>query len=101
MNVTDKFAHIAALRPTRKRDVEPARTADVPTECDRLTQLLGAQARRNHYGEHLSLRQWYPTPEMCSTHARSISLLLPQGTLDARGVAKSAADPEQWLFLDT
>jgi hypothetical protein len=38
---------------------------------------------------------------MCSPDARSLSLLLPQGTLDARAVAKSAADPEQWLFLDT
>jgi uncharacterized protein YprB with RNaseH-like and TPR domain len=101
MNLADKFAHVAALRPARRRDVEPARAAGLPAECDRLAQLLGAQARRNHYGEHLSLRQWYATPEMCSPHARSISLLLPQGTLDARGVAKSATDPEQWLFLDT
>jgi uncharacterized protein YprB with RNaseH-like and TPR domain len=101
MNLNDKFAHIAALRPARKRNVEPARAAGPPAECDHLAQLLGAQARRNCYGEHLSLRQWYATPEMCSPDARSLSLLLPQGTLDARGVAKSAADPEQWLFLDT
>jgi uncharacterized protein YprB with RNaseH-like and TPR domain len=38
---------------------------------------------------------------MCSPDVRSLSLLLPQGTLDALGVAQSAADPEQWLFLDT
>jgi uncharacterized protein YprB with RNaseH-like and TPR domain len=38
---------------------------------------------------------------MCSPDMRSVSLLLPQGTVDALGVAKSAADPEQWLFLDT
>jgi len=101
LNVTDKFAHIAALRPARKRDVEPVRTVGLPTECDRLTQLLGAQASRNRYGEHLSVRQWYATPEMCSPDVRSLSLLLPQGTLDALGVAQSAADPEQWLFLDT
>ena len=101
LSLADKFAHIAALRPVRKRDVEPVRGADLPTECDRLTQLLGAQANRNCYGEHLSLRQWYATPEMCSPDARSLSLLLPQGTLDPRAVAKSAADPEQWLFLDT
>jgi uncharacterized protein YprB with RNaseH-like and TPR domain len=101
LNVADKFAHVAALRPARKRDVEPARTAAPPAECDRITQLLGAQAIRNRYGEHLSLRQWYATPEMCSPDARSLALLLPQGTLDARALAKSAADPEQWLFLDT
>jgi uncharacterized protein YprB with RNaseH-like and TPR domain len=101
LNLPDKFAHVAALRPVRKSDAEPARAADLPTECDRLAQFLGAQANRNRYGEHLSLRQWYATPEMCSPDARSLSLLLPQGTLDARAVAKSAADPEQWLFLDT
>jgi uncharacterized protein YprB with RNaseH-like and TPR domain len=101
LNLADKFAHVAALRPARKRAIEPGHVAGPPAECDRLAQLLGAQARRNRYGEHLSLRQWYATPEMCTPDARSISLLLPQGTLDARVVAKSAADPEQWLFLDT
>jgi uncharacterized protein len=101
LNLADKFAHVAAFRPARKRDVEPARSVGLPTECDRLAQLLGAQASRNRYGEHLSLRQWYATPEMCLPDVRSVSLLLPQGTLDARAVAKSAADPEQWLFLDT
>jgi uncharacterized protein YprB with RNaseH-like and TPR domain len=101
MNLADKFPHVAALRPARKRDAEPARAAGPPAECDRLAQLLGAQARRNRYGEHLSLRQWYATPEMCTPDARSLALLLPQGTLDARAIAKFAADPEQWLFLDT
>ena len=101
MNLADKFARVAALRPAHRHDIEPARKAEFPPECDRLAQLLGAQANRNRYGEHLSFRRWYATPEMCLPDARSLSLLLPQGMLDARGVAKSAADPEQWLFLDT
>ncbi len=101
MSLTDKFAHVAALRPARKRDVEPARAADLPAECDRPAQLPGAQVRRNRYGEHLSLQQWYATPEMCTPDARSLSLLLPQGMPDARAIVKSAADPGQWLFLDT
>src|SRR5258708_1377858 len=101
MNLADKFAHVAALRPARKRDSEPARTTDRRAECDRLAQLLGAQASRTRYGEHLSLRQWYATPKMCSADVWSASLPPPQGTLDACSVAKSAADPEQWLFLDT
>src|ERR1035437_4960073 len=101
MSLTDKFAHVAALRPARKREVAPPRAADLPLECDRLAQLLGAQVRRNHYGEHLSLQQWYATPGMCMPDARSLSLLLPQGTPEAHAIAESAADPEQWLFLDT
>jgi hypothetical protein len=38
---------------------------------------------------------------MCTPNARSLSLLLPQGTPEAHAIAHSAADPEQWLFLDT
>jgi uncharacterized protein YprB with RNaseH-like and TPR domain len=95
----DKFAHIAALRPARNREVALPRAADLPLECDRLAQLLGARVRRNHYGEHLSLERWYATPEMCTPNARSLSFLLPQGSPEA--LAESAVDPEQWLFLDT
>src|SRR6202166_413204 len=81
---------------------------EAPTTCvpegtaggDRLAELLGARINRNHYGEHLSLQQWYATPEMCSPDARSLSLLLPQ-TSAAEGFLKTAIDPEQWLFLDT
>src|SRR6202166_174199 len=81
---------------------------EAPTTCvpegtaggDRLAELLGARINRNHYGEHLSLQQWYATPEMCSPDARSLSLLLPQSP-DAQDFAKLAIDPEQWLFLDT
>jgi len=101
LNLADKFAHVAALRPARRRDVENTRTANLSPECDRLGQLLGAQANRNRYGEHLSYRQWYATPEMCLPDVRSLALLLPQGLLDASAVAEFAADPGQWLFLDT
>ena len=96
----DKFAHIAALRPARKREVASPRAADASAGSDRLAQLLGAQVRRNHYGEHLSVQQWFATPEMCAPDARSLSLLLPQGPA-ASEVLESAIDPEQWLFLDT
>jgi uncharacterized protein YprB with RNaseH-like and TPR domain len=97
LSAHDKFSRVAALRPARAREAPPPRAADVP---DHLAQILGAQARRNHFGEHLSLEQWYATPEMCVPNARSLSLLLPQGQ-GAEEFLESAADPEQWLFLDT
>ena len=100
LNANDKFAHIAALRPARKREALSPRAADIPAEGDCLAKLLGGQVRRNHYGEHLSVQQWYATPEMCAPDARSLSLLLPQ-TLDAGDLLQSAVDPRQWLFLDT
>ncbi len=100
MSAHDKFARIAALRPASKREALPSRSADVPQESDHLAQILGARVRRNHYGDHLSLEQWYATPEMCAPDARSLSLLLPQAT-NTGDFLESAADPEQWLFLDT
>jgi uncharacterized protein YprB with RNaseH-like and TPR domain len=101
VNLADKFARVAALRPVRKPDAHTTRVTNASLECDRLGQLLGAQANRNRYGEHLSFRQWYATPEMCTPDPRSLALLLPQAMADASAAAEIAADPEQWLFLDT
>jgi uncharacterized protein YprB with RNaseH-like and TPR domain len=100
LSTHDKFARIAALRPTGLRETPLLRGEDGPLESDRLARLLGAGVRRNQYGEHLSLGQWYVTPEMYAPDARSVSLLLPQ-TLNTCEFLESAADPEQWLFLDT
>jgi uncharacterized protein YprB with RNaseH-like and TPR domain len=96
----DKFARIAALRPARRKEAAAPNVSEAGVGSDRLAELLGARINRNHYGEHLSLLQWYATPEMCSPDARSLSLLLPQST-DAGNFGKAAMDPEQWLFLDT
>jgi uncharacterized protein len=96
----DKFARIAALRPARGKRAPAPCVSEVAGAGDRLAQLLGARINRNHYGEHMSLQQWYATPEMCSPDARSLSLLLPQSA-DAADSLKAAIDPEQWLFLDT
>jgi uncharacterized protein YprB with RNaseH-like and TPR domain len=95
----DKFARIAALRPAHRKETSALCVADV-AGGDRLADLLGARINRNHYGEHLSLRQWYATPEMCSPDARSLSLLLPHSA-EATDSLQAAIDPEQWLFLDT
>jgi uncharacterized protein len=100
LSTHDKFAHVAALRPARKRGALAAPARETPDASDRLTQLLGAQVRKNHYGEHLAVAQWFATPEMCAPDARSLSLLLPQNP-DAKDALACAIDPEQWLFLDT
>ena len=96
----DKFARIAALRPARRKEAPAPCVSEDSAGGDRLAELLGARINRNHYGEHLSLKQWYATPEICSPDARSLSLLLPQSA-DTGASAKAANDPEQWLFLDT
>jgi uncharacterized protein YprB with RNaseH-like and TPR domain len=99
LNHEDKFARLAALRPARRREAPALCVSEPAAGGDRLAALLGARVTRNHYGEHLSLRQWYATPEICSADARSLSLLLPPSA-EADAV-KTAIDPEQWLFLDT
>ena len=96
----DKFARIAALRPARRKEAPALCVSEAAAGGDRLAELLGARINRNHYGEHLSLQQWYATPEMCSPDARSLSLLLPQSAHTGDAL-KAAIDPEQWLFLDT
>jgi uncharacterized protein YprB with RNaseH-like and TPR domain/predicted nucleic acid-binding protein len=96
----DKFARIAALRPARRKEAPAVRVSEAAAGGDRLAELLGARINRNHYGEHLSLQQWYSTPEMCSPDARSLSLLLPQSE-DAGDSVKAAMNHEEWLFLDT
>jgi len=99
--MTDKFARIAALRPARGARASAAlRVSEAVEADDRLARLLGAGVNRNHYGEHLSLRKWYATPEICVPDPRSLAVLLPSvaGVDDS---AKAASDPERWLFLDT
>src|SRR5437899_1506119 len=72
MSLTDPFAHLTALRPARKRGPIEAQAESLPAASDRLAQLLGAEARRNHYGEHLSLQEWFATPEMCRPDPRAL-----------------------------
>ena len=100
MSAHDKFAGIAALRPARGRQTLRAPAPTTTGESDRLAELLGAQINRNHYGVHLSLRQWYATPETCPINPFSLSLLLPPSLLSPDR-HDSAGDPGKWLFLDT
>jgi len=100
MNTDDKFARIAALRPARKKEAPASSVSEDAKGGDRLAELLGARVNRNHYGEHLSLQQWYATPEMYPPDARSLSLLLSPSP-DVADSVQAANDPEQWLFLDT
>ena len=109
MTALDKFARVAALRPAQRKNAPVPSVSETAAESDRLTQLLGARINRNHYGEHLSLCEWYSTPEICSPQARSLSLLLPPAAVSASSSARGEAaehlalalDPENWLFLDT
>jgi uncharacterized protein YprB with RNaseH-like and TPR domain len=106
----DRFARVAALRPARGRamrgvGLEYDDTSATRGDPGELARLLGATVTRNRYGEHLLIRQWFPTPEPClgendSRAERVLRLLLPKGA-DSKRDTKLASDPSQWLFLDT
>jgi len=66
----------------------------VRNESDRLGQILGATAKANQYGEHLSLHCWCGEPARYTPNIDALRLLMPSAP-------EVVADPERWLFLDT
>src|SRR5258708_11084533 len=93
-----------------------ARPAELraPDETDSLSRLLGAGIARNHYGEHLAIRNWFSTPEFAEpsrvalelltkgTSAKRADLKVDHYKKDAESHARAVLeDPEKWLFLDT
>src|SRR6184192_3671349 len=99
----DKFSRLAALKPARPAAAHTKKGAvRAPDEEDALVQILGAGVARNHFGEHLAIRNWYSTPEYMEPSAVAIDLL--SRTRDesiARKTRTVLEDPEKWLFLDT
>src|SRR3989442_5765803 len=100
-NSTDKWSGVAALRPTRL--VEPrAPPLRAPEESDSLARLIGAGVAKNRYGEHLSVRSWFPSPDFPEVSPLALALLSP-GREEAlsRRTRSALVDPSRWLFLDT
>jgi uncharacterized protein YprB with RNaseH-like and TPR domain len=97
----DKFSRLAALKPTRAMPARPA-AMRTPGEEDTLGRLLGAGVARNHFGEHLAIRNWFSTPEFTDPSPTTLELL--SRTRDealSRKTRAALEDPEKWLFLDT
>src|SRR5271155_3828962 len=97
----DKFSRLAALRPSRPASSRPP-TLREPDQEDAIARLIGAGVARNHFGEHLVLRNWFSTPEFSEPSAVALELL--SRTRDAEMSRRTRAaleDPAKWLFLDT
>jgi uncharacterized protein YprB with RNaseH-like and TPR domain len=116
--LNDKFSRIAALRPSRKNAAVETRVREtLPVESDagEMARLTGATVQRNRFGEHLVIRRWYATPEQCLHTGdvraqQALTLLLAENAAAQKQNLKKrrapcdaalAADPSQWLFLDT
>jgi hypothetical protein len=76
--------------------------------------LLGAGIARNHYGEHLAIRNWFSTPEFAEPSPVALELLTKRPASRHGGQAEGGRykkqmqdvrgaleNPEKWLFLDT
>jgi uncharacterized protein YprB with RNaseH-like and TPR domain len=90
-----------------------------PDETDALSRLLGAGIAKNHFGEHLAIRNWFATPEFTEPSPTALALLTQsrggkkadaklslfsgqKRTVTASARARETlSDPEKWLFLDT
>jgi uncharacterized protein YprB with RNaseH-like and TPR domain len=99
----DRFSRLAALklaRPGAKRTDKTALRA--PDAEDALGQVLGACVARNHFGEHLAIRNWFSTPGYVEPAAVTLELLSrAPGESIPRKTRVALGDPSKWLFLDT
>jgi len=97
----DKFSRLAALRPTRPVPSLPA-ALRAPDQEDAIARLIGASVARNHFGEHLVLRNWFSTPEFFDPSTVALELLSrTRGASLSRRTRAALEDPSTWLFLDT
>jgi len=99
--IADKFSRLVALKPARPAAARLG-ALRIPDEEDSLARLLNAGVAKNHFGEHLSIRNWFSTPEYLEPSSASLDLL--SRTRDeslSRRTRAALADPEKWLFLDT
>lgn len=99
----DKFSRLAALKPTRQVPVQRRAAAlGAPGEDDMIGRLLGAGVAKNHFGEHLAIRNWFSTPEFSGASSSTLELLSRTRDESMSGKTRAALeDPARWLFLDT
>jgi uncharacterized protein len=97
----DKFSRLAALKPVRSAPQNP-RPLRLPDETDPISVLLGGGIAKNHYGEHLAIRNWFSTPEFFPPSRAALELISRStGKKITRQTNALLNDPEKWLFLDT
>jgi uncharacterized protein YprB with RNaseH-like and TPR domain len=97
----DKFSRLAALRPSRPASSRPAILRE-PDQEDAIARLIGAGVAKNHFGEHLVLRNWFSTPEFSEPSAVALELLSHTRNVEtSRRTRAALEDPSKWLFLDT
>jgi len=99
----DKFSRIAALKPVSGRSAASlSASLSSPDKEDPIAQLIGAQVATNRFGEHLSVSNWFSTPEFVEPLPASLALLShTRDEVLSRRTRATLSDPTKWLFLDT
>jgi uncharacterized protein len=101
VNASDKFARLAALRPSHALPSPPA-VLRTPNDNDEVARLLGAGVACNHFGEHLAVRNWFSTPEFSAPSSVALELLCrTRDEVSSRRTRAALENPDRWLFLDT
>jgi len=73
-----------------------------PDQEDAIARLIGAGVARNHFGEHLVLRNWFSTPESFEPSTVALELLSrTRGASLSQRTLAALEDHSKWLFLDT
>jgi uncharacterized protein YprB with RNaseH-like and TPR domain len=97
----EKFSRIAALKPVVAA-VPRSASFRPPEKEDTIAHLIGAQVATNRFGEHLSVRNWFSTPEFAEPLPASLALLAhTRDEALSRRTRAALSDPMKWLFLDT
>jgi uncharacterized protein YprB with RNaseH-like and TPR domain len=101
-SLADKFSRLTALKPSRSAATARSFSRRPPEQEDALSRLVGAAISTNHYGEHVSVSNWYSTPEFVEASSNTLDLLCRSrdAELSKRTLA-ALSDPTKWLFLDT
>ena len=103
----NKFARLTALRPSSGAIARQERSS--PEDSSRtgldeciLAKLLGATVSSTKFGNHLSIKNWYATPEFPEVSSAALDLLCrTQDVSRTKKWREAANHPEKWLFLDT
>lgn len=105
-SLADRFSRLAALKPSRAASAAAAvaRSAvrRAPEQEDALSQLVGASIATNPYGEHVSVSNWYSSPEFVEASSNTLDLLCRSRDVElSKRTLAALSDPAKWLFLDT
>lgn len=101
MSAPDKFSRLSALKPVRTT-APLAEASNDPMQGDEVAHLLGAVCQWTKFGQHLTIRNWFSTPEFAEPAPAALDLLArTKDEAISRKTRAALENPEKWLFLDT